>query len=365
MAGKIPLKLQVAIRDYWEKETSAVQVARAALRKVLGYDLRVDPEWVQLLTALDKAYPDRQNLVQAVAGCVELWCKVLTELLDGADNADAAQQEWAETLMEKLETPLALRLYVTVVGSDASSPLPLAQQITEPGTAWTDERTAFMLYLPQKRAVTVPGEFEAAYRGGILNCFREKEKPAAAGLAHRPAAAVSGGDDWADVEMDSATGTANVVEPPAPAHASPASSAPETLPPRLAYLPSLDSLPRPDELFLRPPYHLIVADYGNKKIVVQGSHSPSLHLLGEYMKRWCRLNHQDSRRPLAVEVKYNQSCWGANPMFDAVTLTSEANNIFIFNPAMVLAFVEGVLGYDKVSTEQGIWTYRRLAPFKG
>ncbi|CAK7237010.1 hypothetical protein SBRCBS47491_009831 [Sporothrix bragantina] len=361
MAGKIPLKLQIGIRDYWEKETSAVQVARAALRKVLGYEIRIDPEWVQLLAALDKTYPDRQTLAQAVAGCVELWCKVLVELLDGADGADAAQQEWAETLMEKLEPQRSLRLYVTVVG-DASAPL----QVTEPGTAWTEERTAFMLYLPQKRAVTVPGEFEAAYRGGILNCF--KEKPASnVGLAHRPAApAASGGDDWADVEMDSATGTANIVEPQASvaAPATVSSSSSECLP-KLAYLPSLDSLPRPDELFLRPPYHLIVADYGNKKIVVQGSHSPSLHLLGEYMKRWCRLNHQDSRRPPAVEVQYNQSCWGASPMFDSVTLTSEANNIFIFNPALVLAFVEGVLGYDKVSTEQGIWTYRRLTPFKG
>ncbi|CAK7217019.1 hypothetical protein SEUCBS140593_003063 [Sporothrix eucalyptigena] len=359
-----PLKLQLAIRDYWEKDTAAVNKARTALRDVLGYPIRIDPEWVQLLAALDKIYPDRQTLAQAVAGCVEVWCRVLAELLEGADNADAAQQEWLETLMEKLDPQGGLRLYVTVVGDDTAQ---LPQLVTEPGTAWAEERTAFLLYLPGKRPVTVAGEFEAAYRGGLLNCF--KEKPAPKDLAHRPAgsaAAASGGDDWADVEMDSATGKANVVDRPV-AQAAPvaSSSSSELTLPKLEYLPSLDSLPRPDELFQRPPYHLIVADYGNKKIVVQGSHSPSLHLLGEYMKRWCRINHQDSRRPPAVEVQYNQSCWGASPMFDSVTLTSEANNIFQFNPALVLAFVEGVLGYDKVSTEQGIWTYRRMVPFKG
>ena len=341
---------------------------------MLGYDVRVDPEWVQLLADLDKVYPDRQHLVQAVAGCVELWCKVFAELLDGADSADAAQQEWAETLMEKLGPRTGLRLYVIAGGGGDA-----AESGTSIGmaTSWTEEREAFMLYLPQERAVTVAGEFEAAYRGGILNCF--KAKPAQneqsggdLGLAsHRPAAAGSSsgrgvsGDDWADVTMDSATGTANVVEPSLPAFMGMASTSTSTAASAPAsYLPSLESLPRPDELFLHPPYHLIVADYGHKKIVVQGSHSPSLHLLGEYMKRWCRLNHQDSRRPPAVEVKYNQSCWGASSMFDMVTLTSEGNSIFEFNPAIVLAFVEGVLGYEKVSTEQGLWTYRRVTPFK-
>lgn len=361
-----PLKLQVAIRDYWEKDTAAVQVARQALSKVLGYPVRIDPEWVQLLSALDKVYPDRQTLATTVAGCVELWCKVLADLLDGADTADAEQQQWVETLMDNLKPVVGLRLYVDVVGTDASLPI-----VTSPGTAWSEERSAFILYLPQKNAVTVPGEFAAVYRGGLLDCF--KEKPAAdqkadgshteagtgiTGLAHRPAAAGGnggGGDDWADVEMDTTTGTAGVVETATPAAATA----------KLEYLPSLDSLPRPDELFLRPPYHIIVADYSNKKITVQGSHSPSLQLLGEYMKRWCRINHQDSRSPPAVEVKYNQSCWGASPMHDQVTLTSEANNIFQFNPAIVLAFIEGVLGYDKVSTEQGIWSYRRTVPFKG
>lgn len=334
----------------------------------MGYPVKIDPEWVQLLGDLDKVYADKQSLATAVAGCVELWCKVFTELLEGADNADAAQQEWAETLVDRLEPHIGMRLFVTVTGSDATLPI-----VTEPGTAWSEDRSSFLLYLPHKRAVTVPGEFAAVYRGDLLNCFKEK-KPAAPSLAVRSAAAAaaaaSGGDDWADVEMDAATGKAAIVEAAPKSYASSAvpttsSSAPEATIPKLEYLPSLESLPRPDELFLRPPYHIIVADYGKKKIVIQGSHSPSLRLLGEYMKRWCRLNHQDSRNPPAVEVQYNQSCWVSSLMHDQVTLTSEANNIFQFNPALVLAFIEGVLGYDKVSTEQGIWTYRRMVPFKG
>ncbi|KJR87434.1 uncharacterized protein SPSK_10412 [Sporothrix schenckii 1099-18] len=351
MAGKIPLKLQIAIRDLWNKETAPVQVARANLHKVLGCAVTINPEWIQLLGDLDKVYPDKQSLATAVAGCVELWCKVFAELLEGVEDADTAQQEWAETLMDRLQPLNGLRLLVTVTGSDASLPV-----VKEPGTAWSDDRSSFLLYLPHSRPVTVPGEFAAVYRGGLLTCFKEKE-PAGPSLAVRSAAAAGGsGDDWADVAMDAATGKAGVVE---------TATGAEVAIPKLEYLPSLESLPRPDELFLRPPYHIIVADYGKKKIVVQGSHSPSLKLLGEYMKRWCRINHHDSRQPPAVAVEFNQSCWGTSPMHDQVTLTSEANNIFQFNPAIVLAFIEGVLGYDKVSTEQGIWTFRRTVPFKG
>ncbi|EPE05229.1 hypothetical protein F503_03834 [Ophiostoma piceae UAMH 11346] len=357
-----PLKLQIAIRDYWDKDSSAVQIARAALRDVVGYPIRVDPEWLQLLGTLDTVYADRGALATAVAGCVEIWCKVFAELVEGAEEADDAQREWAEALMENLQPRIGLRLFVDVAEPSLH---------TKPGTEWSEDRAAFYLYLPAKQPVAVPSENAALYRGGLLRCFNEKEKMTLAEQAdekEREKEKEKKNDDWADIEMDKATGTAQVVDP------TPVQSS-LTLPARPAltetrskakseYLPSVESLPRPDELFLRPPYHIIVSDYGAKKVIVQGSHGPSLNLLGEYMKRWCRINHQDSRKPAAVEVKYNQSCWAASPMHDQVTLTSEGNNIYYFNPTVVLAFIEGVLGYDLVSTEQGVWTYRRTEAFR-
>ncbi len=68
-----------------------------------------------------------------------------------------------------------------------------------------------------------------------------------------------------------------------------------TTPYRTDFLPSVDSLARPDELFSRPPYHLVVNDLGRQKIEIQSSHTKSLQLLSGYLQRWCRINHNDTR----------------------------------------------------------------------
>ena len=321
MPDDIDIDLKTAIRDYWERDSSAVQIARAALHDAVGYPVRIDLDWLRLLGQLEAVYADRGALVAAVAGCVEIWCKVFVELVKGAetDAADDAQREWAEALTARLQSCRKLRLYVYVADPWVS---------IKPGTKLSGPPAAFYLYLPARQPATVPSENAALYRSGLLRCFKGKEP-------------------------EQETEKKNDEPLPLPRPAKP------------EYLPSVESLARPDVLLLRPPYHLIVSDYGAKKVVVQGSHGPSLRLLGEYMARWCQTNHQDARKPAAVAVKYNQSCWAAGPMPDQVTLTSEGNNIYCFNPTIVLAVVEGVLGYDLVSTEPGVWTYRRTEAFRG
>ncbi len=140
-----------------------------------------------------------------------------------------------------------------------------------------------MLSLP-KKTVTLPAEFYPVFRGSLLQCFDEKQR----GVPHREAAAA---DDWADVEMDKTTGKVDIIEKSAPA----APAGDIKMPPKVEFLPSAESLPRPDELLSRPPYHLIVYDLGRQKIEIHCSHSRSLQLLSEYLKRWCRVNHNDTR----------------------------------------------------------------------
>ncbi|CAK7273552.1 hypothetical protein SEPCBS119000_005714, partial [Sporothrix epigloea] len=300
------------VDDVFVELSSLLRGCRDPLCDVLGCNVQIDFYWERLLTALGPVYNNDRLLARSVIKRSAEWCNVLEGLLNagssmpGTGPADAALHQRAKKLKEKIQSYGDLRLHVTVTGEEYVGKV----QQSDPITSWSDALGAFVLQLPRVRSPKPQADFGVTCREDLLEAFEK-----------------------------------------------------ETMPIRSSSLATLDSLPKPEELFLRPPYHLIIADYGHQKIVVHSSHSPSLHLLGEYMKRWCRINPHDSRRPPAVEVIYNQSCWGSAAMSDMVTLTSEANNVFKFNPALVLAFVEGVLGYEKVSTEQGIWTYRRLEPF--
>lgn len=60
--------------------------------------------------------------------------------------------------------------------------------------------------------------------------------------------------------------------------------------------PELASIPRPEELTKQPPYWLIVRQDSSTEVVVQSSHGPSLLLLEEYLKKWCRGDTNRSER---------------------------------------------------------------------
>jgi hypothetical protein len=165
---------------------------------------------------------------------------------------------------------------------------------------WSPERAGFIILLP-KNSMPTPMEAEPFFKGRLIKCFDDKttEKPA---LAHRPAQA----DDWADVSVDTATGQPAVVDP-APPHP----TAFAVL--EFDRLPDCSTLARPDDLLLKPPYHLVVYDRGTALVEVHGSHSPSLQLLSEYLKKWCRVNHQDTRnvsfhRTSTVKLIRNDGC---------------------------------------------------------
>lgn len=220
----------------------------------------MEPEWHLLVAELDKFYPDKGQLVAVITGCVLAWIKSMAELLE-----DPAHEAWTETVLEKV--PVRMQVFVEV--ADAAS------------TAWSEQRGGFIISLP-KKAIHQPAELFPTFRGGLLVCFDAKRTQ----LPDRAAGAGSGADDWAGVEVDTETGKAEVVEPPRSVQ-TPVARA------KVEFLPSLASLPRPDLLFLQPPYHLTM--YANSKhIELQSSHSPSLQLIADYFKRWCRVNHNDT-----------------------------------------------------------------------
>ena len=251
-----------------------------ALQQVLGYEVVVEPEWQLLVAELDDCYEDKGHLVAVVAGCVLVWAKSITELLE-----DAEHEGWTETVLEKTKSAARLRLYVEVESSASSS------NSEKASTTWSEQRTGFVVIL-SKKEVLQPAELFPVFRGNLLACFDGTRKTMKEASSEGGAAA-GAGDDWADIKVDSVTGGAQVVEKEH--HQAPTVPVGGKSKSKVEFLPTVASLPRPDELFLRPPYHLVVTGSHGGEIEIQGSHSPSLQLIADYFKRWCRVNPHDTR----------------------------------------------------------------------
>lgn len=88
-------------------------------------------------------------------------------------------------------------------------------------------------------------------------------------------------DDWADLDLGSPESHTVV-----PSRHKQASSGRVDIEPDP--IPELATIPRPEELTRKPPYWIVVRQESRQRVVIQGSHAPSLACLDEYLKRWCR-----------------------------------------------------------------------------
>lgn len=146
-------------------------------------------------------------------------------------------------------------------------------------------------------------------------------------------------------------------------NAQPSSST--TTKPGFTAMPDLSSQPQPDKLLLEPPYHLVVYGGGKTLVEVLCSHSPTLELLAGYLKRYCKTNNKDVRRPPVVDIQLHQSMFGFGVSYDRLTMTVEGRNPdCLVSPMLVLSFVEGVLGYKNVSGDGSSWIFRRDIGFR-
>jgi hypothetical protein len=137
-------------------------------------------------------------------------------------------------------------------------------------TAWQADKLVFVISLP--KADPLPANTVlAGFSSDFLSLFTASpQAPTAIATAPEDA------DDpeaWADVSLPE-------VHTIAPSR--PAVDIGEDA------LPDLATIPRPEELLKKPPYWLVVRQEGRVRVVVQGSHTPSLSCLEAYLKRWCR-----------------------------------------------------------------------------
>ncbi|KAJ4321354.1 hypothetical protein N0V84_005386 [Fusarium piperis] len=327
----LPLKAKVSVRDNWSNPDSPAQKAIKSLKEVLGLEVHCEPEWPILVSELDNVWEDKTQLIASVASFLQTWFQVLTELLD-----DESQEEWTDKLLTKInELCSRLNLIVEISESEHAS------------TQWSDGRLGFVLSLPNTQ-VYQPAQFAGVFKEQLLDCF-EAKKPTKQLPIHSTT-----GDEWADVGADEVA--EQPVKPPK------ATSQPSSV----DYLPDPNTMPKPGTLLQKTPYHLFVYTSGKNKIEIECSHSQTLEVLSEYLKRWCRINPNLTTKPPAVEIELNHGTSGFGVTYDRLTLFCENRygSVFTISATMILNLVEGVFGYQQVYSDACTWHYRRDTPFK-
>ncbi|KAI0453894.1 hypothetical protein F5B21DRAFT_264217 [Xylaria acuta] len=333
--SKLPIKVQIGIRDAWDNEDAPVQKAIRNLKDVIGVKVTVLPEWPLLLAELGAFHPDKATLAPSVAAAVEACCTALSTLAD-----DEANAEWADTLLERTGSHIRISIG--------------ASKGREMGISWSDQERGFIISLAKS---TVPSKayMLSFFTGNLLKVFDEKARNDTSSTIEPTAAA----DDWADVAVDNKTGNAAVVEAPRKHGATTQQS------PSFDVIPDIGTISRPDELLLKPPYHLIMHNHGKESIHVQCSHSPTLQFIADYLKKWSRTNHNNTTRPPCAEVQLHQSAFGLGVVYDRLTVVSESRyHTQAVSPTIVLSLIEGVLGYKNVSSDGSSWTFRKDVEFR-
>jgi hypothetical protein len=109
------------------------------------------------------------------------------------------------------------------------------------------------------------------------------------------------------------------------------------------------------------PQPIVEAALGLPEALVQGQ--PQRLPISEHLLATGLPLHADAiLQPPAVDIRLQQSAFGLSEMFDRLELsTKEIRYVTQFHVTtpMILALIEGVLGYTLLSGEGGTWTFRR------
>jgi hypothetical protein len=150
-------------------------------------------------------------------------------------------------------------------------------------TVWRANKSVFVIALPKGK---IPNESTvlAGFASDLLTLFTASPMMVATDSDNTLGTKIQAAeeaDDWADLDLGSPENHTVV-----PSNHKLASSGRVDTEPDM--IPDLATIPRPEELTRKPPYWIMVRQEGRQRVVIQGSHAPSLACLDEYLKRWCR-----------------------------------------------------------------------------
>ena len=118
-------------------------------------------------------------------------------------------------------------------------------------SSWREESSAFIITLPDAQIIQ-PLDLIPAFKTHLLSSFENEPS---------------------DQSQD------NVKASPVPAVVTSVTPCPKVQ--RAEYVPDVSTLPRPDVLLLKPPYHAFVYLRGRNEVEVQATHSPTLDFIAD------------------------------------------------------------------------------------
>ncbi|PVF97456.1 hypothetical protein CPB86DRAFT_785757 [Serendipita vermifera] len=314
----LPLQIRLGIRDSFNSQDAPIQKALKSFNENIGYDFSVEIAWIDLWNDLQGKYTDKSAFVPSITDSVITFLKRLETLLD-------TSQDFQETFLEKIER---MRKAIFVKIHDKSTP---AIEVVR-GELLT-------LFLP-KNAAPDYRTISSQIGKDLEEAFRDKR------TVERPQNISEDlKDDFVDIS-------------PTPTKPTFKSSS------RVSSLPQASSLARPENLFSTlVPYTLIVHKTGSG-IDIEGTHQPTLELIHEYFKRHSRKNLNDTRQIPYFIVDLIPSQWGSGIYHDVVRISREDSRATWVHATItpILAFIEGVCGYDLHSSDSE-WIFRRNEPF--
>ncbi|KAJ7255507.1 hypothetical protein B0H12DRAFT_535500 [Mycena haematopus] len=321
MSKELPLKVRVDIRDQWDSPNSSVTASVQSLNKILGHMITPRVEWSILWAAVKDQFPDNASFVPLVVRYTIAWYERLMGRLD-----NPVHEQWTEQLLNVLTEgakPKVLSLHIEPSGGGGL-----------PTTKWNAKLATFQLYIPKAEPLSQI-TLDSTYDKCFENLFNADES-------------------WADLATDTHVSAlrARVIPSESPNEA-----------PSTTRMPVLDGVLRPPELFRSTGPYILIVEERSPHIVVQCSHEPSLELIQAYLNKWGKTNPNDSqkRNMLKVDLVESEYCYG---MFDTLTIERNLTRREPINPTMLLAFVEGVLGYKLVNTTGSCRTYTSTTLFK-
>ncbi|KAJ6515050.1 hypothetical protein C8R47DRAFT_500782 [Mycena vitilis] len=317
MSKELPLKVRMDIRDLWDSSTSSVTESVSSLNKVLGHTITPRVEWPILWAELKTEFTDNSAFVPLVVRYTIAWYERLIGRLENDRHAD-----WTDQLLNVI-TEGANRKALTLH-------IEPAERIPVPSTKWNAKLATFQLCVPKAEPVSQT-KLDSTYDKCFENLFNADAKDA----------------DWDDLAVEAPISVAQ-----RSGAISPSDEAQTVI-----RLPVLDAIARPPDLFKTSGPHILIVEERVPHIIVQSSHEPSLELLAAYLNKWGKSNPNDSQKRSILKAELIESEYFYGVMDTLAIERNMGRRDTPLNPTLVLAFIEGVMGYKLTNTTGSCRTY--------
>lgn len=251
------------------------------------------------------------------------------------------------------------------------------------GTSWSEERGGFFVHLPKHflfvRRAWNKGEdvLSEEFKKSLLSCFQATEKgkedsKPEPGKGAGTATELESGLEQLSVRdetgaAEAASAAACKTKPTTANSKTTTTSSASSTQPKPTTFPTVASLPSLAEICSKPPYHITIQDSSNSNpgwISILGSHGASLKLIDQYISKWTPdvvMESEDKPPHVTIDRVVNGAV--STLMVRKMVQGAGAKRRQSVTVPVVLAIVEGTLGYEVVWQGSGEYRLRRDAPF--